>query len=177
MDSHSCGWVLGRVNTNALLVSFETDRCQALCHVLTESAQLLQAHAVKNVHCSTDAQRNPVSLRFFCCLLRTGLISLLTSLLMLPESLGPLLTVAPAGPAAWNVLPLSPLMTGSLSPTGAGFAHHPLTRLSLSTPSNTEMPSSFFAPFCFISHHYPTQLMCNLFVLLILYFPITVPSP
>lgn len=67
--------------------------------------------------------------------------SLLTPLLMSPEHSDTFLAVAPAGPAAWNALPLNPHVTGSLTPFEAFFASHLLTKSSWVTSSNVAIPS------------------------------------
>lgn len=95
--------------------------------------------------------------------------SLLISLLMSPEHSNTLLAVAPAGPAAWNALPLHPHVTGSQTPFGAFFTSHLLTNSSLDTSSNVAIPGSSCAPFCFISlfstHHYLVKYVSYLFYL------------
>lgn len=154
--------------------------CRTLCQGLIEAAYLLGAHTVISVHCSTDVQRHlPHSIKAQVLLLAAKdrshlphlcplLASLLTSLLMSLETqthswLWPccLECSSPWSPNDWLTKSLWGILCGSSS-----------NRAFLGHPSNAAIPTSFFAPFCFISLlstlHYLTRVICNLFILLIL---------
>lgn len=86
------------------------------------------------------------------------------------------LDYGPAGPAVWTVLPLGPQMTDSLSPLGAFLVGHPLTGLSLVTHRMLQFhfflcPSLLY--FCLEHKSLKglTRVLCNLFILHILYLP------
>ena len=86
--------------------------------------------------------------------------------------------VAHSGPAAWNAFPLDPPHDWL---TSSFLQCHPLKQPSLPTPSSTAIPNSSYAPPCFISlintYRCLTEYICNLFILLLLYFPTRMETP